>query len=110
MWRSYMKKMWQMTYAYLGRSKAKSPFPDFFEDKSKSYLTPTRIANGFNEFFAEIGPQLAAKFNVDDEHIIYAKEATQTFKFREINLQDTLKIIEGMKRNVAVALMTSPIF
>ena len=53
------KKTWLAINDLLGRKKAFNDIPDSFENMGKILSGLTEIAEGFNDFFANIGPNLA---------------------------------------------------
>ena len=58
------KKTWLVINDLLGRKKSYNDIPDSFESKGKSLSGPIEIAEGFNDFFANIGPNLAKEIPI----------------------------------------------
>ena len=58
-----IKMTWQTINEVLNRSKTKSKLPDTFlqKDSYTNVTNPVDIANKFNEYFVNVGPQLAKK-------------------------------------------------
>ena len=56
-----IKKYWGVIKEVIGKSKARSNFPNRFIVKNKEVTNKLLIAENFNEFFANIGPELASK-------------------------------------------------
>ena len=54
---------WQSMNEVFSRSKAKSKLPDTFlqKDSNTNVTNPVDIANKCNEYFVNVGPQLAKK-------------------------------------------------
>ena len=61
-----MKQTWDTIREVLGTKKCKSDIPDFFRDKGKIITGAGNIAEGFNDFFSGIGPELANKIPMTD--------------------------------------------
>jgi len=59
--KSNMKKTWENINTILNKKSNKHSFPQVFKDENNEYKTPAEIANGFNKYFTNIGPSLAAK-------------------------------------------------
>ena len=62
------KKTWQTINEVLNRNKTRKNLPDTFLQKSSNnnVTNPQEIANKFNEYFVNIGPQLAKKIPGND--------------------------------------------
>lgn len=56
-----MKKTWETIREVLGTQKHREDIPDFFQTKGKIITGSSNIAEGFNDFFSGIGPELADK-------------------------------------------------
>ena len=52
----------------MGRNKNKVNIPDFFRNFGKIITGSNEIAEGFNDFFSSIGPDLASKIQPNDTH------------------------------------------
>ena len=50
----------------IGTKKDKNQLPDFFKDNGQIIKDNLEIANGFNKFFAQIGPNLASEVGQSD--------------------------------------------
>ena len=55
------RETWKILNKLLNRNANSNRIPDTFLDKDKIYKDPQSIAKGFNNFFANIGPNLAAQ-------------------------------------------------
>ena len=58
---SNMKKTWSTINELIGRGKQKAYIPDFFMKGNNKITGNDKIAENFNNFFTEIGPDLANK-------------------------------------------------
>ena len=57
-----LKKTWSLIRDVIGsRAKKRENLPNFFKDNQDVLNNPLDIADGFNKYFAGIGPQLAEK-------------------------------------------------
>ena len=56
-----MKKTWETIREVLGTQKHREDIPDFFRGAGSIITGSKNIANGFNDFFSGIGPELANK-------------------------------------------------
>ena len=56
-----IKQTWQNINNVLGRCKTKDSFPNVFKYNDQEYKTKQDIANGFNDYFVNVGPNLASK-------------------------------------------------
>ena len=54
-----IKKTWDTIRELLGRKKHKIDIPDFFRLNGQTLIGSKNIAQSFNNFFANIGPELA---------------------------------------------------
>ena len=54
-----MRKSWDTIREVLGTKKRKENIPDFFQNNNELITGTLNIAEGFNKFFAGIGPKLA---------------------------------------------------
>ena len=63
-----IKSTWNNINIMLNRNNNKSSFPDYFTHNNTTYNTPDAIAEGFNNFYVNIGPDLASKIPVHNEN------------------------------------------
>ena len=90
-----MKKTWTTINEILSKSNNKKEFPSYFTMKDKKISDKQDIANQFNTFFANIGPDLSKKIprHQDKSMESYLKENILcSFNFELIE-QDTVKKI-----------------
>ena len=81
---SSKKGTWKVLNSVIKRNKNFTPFPDHFENENKTYKTQQDIANGFDEFFVNIGPNLAKNIKppINKASIYdYAHANTETYMF-----------------------------
>ena len=76
-YRSDMKKTWQVINETLNRNCKKIDMPSKFIYEGCELADPTKIANDFNSYFANIGKKLSSKIEHDDITVDYKK----IFKF-----------------------------
>ena len=83
-----LSKTWSAINNLLNRNNTKSSLPDYIIDNNNTITDPLDIANRFNDFFTNVGPNLANEF-------IYAGQKKysdyiglpfdKNFKFQEID-------------------------
>ena len=56
-----IKQTWRNINTLLGRHTKTSKFPDQFKNDNTIFNTNKTIANGFNEYFVNVGPKLASR-------------------------------------------------
>ena len=80
------------------QAKKRDNLPAFFRENKDILSNPLDIANGFNKFFAGIGPQLAEKVQPSPRSFkSYLSEHDSTFKFSQISeaaLSDFIKRLQ----------------
>ena len=96
-----IKKTWSKINDILCRNKNKKKFPEFFTIGGTRISDKNVIANKFNEFFVNIGPELARNVRVDNpqksyKHYLRSKTGL-LFRFREVNTELVSKIIGELK-------------
>ena len=90
------KKTWTVIREIIGTKKEKSQLPDFFKENENIITDYLEIANGFNDFFSQVGPS----FLLD--------ENTVSFNFSRIS--ETLKVILPPAFALAMVSFSSWIF
>ena len=63
-----LRKTWNLIREVIGRKKNKVNIPDYFKNNGKTITGYLNIAEGFNDFFSSIGPELANKIPSSDVH------------------------------------------
>ena len=58
---SNCKQTWSLIREIIGTKKDKNQLPDFFKDNGQIITDYLEIANGFNQFFSQVGPKLASE-------------------------------------------------
>ena len=84
----------------IGRKpKTGQKFPTEFKCDGKTFDSPQLIANGFNDYFADIGSKLAEKIPRSSKHFsdFLGEPTSSTFKFVKITSEDLLSIVKKMK-------------
>ena len=94
-----MKKTWQTINTIVQKKKKGLSFPNYFMDGTKVITDKLEIANKFNLFFTNIGPNLANKINIPSNinHKRYLKSPTNTsLRFTNINETSLEKMINDL--------------
>ena len=97
---SDIKKTWSKINEILCNKKQRSDFPEYFIDKNKLITKDEDIANYFNNFFCNIGPELAnsIKGPPGKSYKNYLTQTiTSTFTFKTIDSDFILKLIRKLK-------------
>ena len=78
-----IRQTWTLIRDVIGtRAKKRENLPAFFRENKEVLSNPLDIANGFNKFFAGIGPQLAEKVQPSPRSFkSYLSEHDSSFKF-----------------------------
>ena len=64
-----IKRTWDSINEILGRTRNKHAFPQYFIYKDETFNSPKAIAKKFNDYYVNVGPELARKLNyVDPKH------------------------------------------
>ena len=94
-----MKKSWGLIREVTGRQKYRSNIPDFFRCGGNTISGSKNIANGFNDFFSSIGPELANQIKSDGNSFseYLGKKNDNNFTFRRVSPNLILEIAEKMK-------------
>ena len=98
--KSNIKATWNNINLILNRYNKKSDFPKYFLVNGNYISDPLQIANEFNLYFTKIGPELANKIDILEDHSymdylnipIYSK-----FTFTPVTMTDVIKVINGLK-------------
>ena len=95
-----MKKTWRIINETLGKTNQKNNLPMFIEHNNTLITDPNRISNTFNDYFANIGSDLASNICADGNNEMYKQylltQSQCTCKFEKIHEDDILKIINKM--------------
>ncbi len=95
-----IKNTWKVINSILDRSKKKKNFPQLFKDDEKIITDKLDIANRFNSFYADIGPQLAQKIlappNKSFKNYLTVKY-NLNFQFQNVEESNVNEIISKLK-------------
>ena len=93
------KKTWSIIREVIGSCKQKDRLPNFFLKNGHIVKDTLEIANGFNTFFAGIGPKLASEIGTSDISFetFLANENPNPFKFSRISEMDIFRICRHLK-------------
>ena len=95
-----MRKTWDTIKTILNRSSSKKQLPKYFKLQGEIINNEKEIANKFNQFFVNIGPNLAS--DIDNQNKLpfqtyLGDKVNSKFKFSKIDEATTAKIIAKMK-------------
>ena len=93
------KKTWSMLREIIGNKKSKEQIPAYFQHNGKIISDYLEIANGFNNFFANIGPKLASEISTSSAHFqtFMPEISSNSFRFSRISEIDILHTCKQMK-------------
>ena len=98
-YKSNIKKTWSTINDILNRTQRKKSFPEYFVIDGQQITDKIAIANSFNKFFTNIGPDLAKQIE-KPKNIDYNKYLNNTypndFSFKEVTNHDVEKIIDQL--------------
>ena len=95
------REVWKLLNKTLGRkNKTGQSFPSEFKSGGKSFVSSESIANGFNDYFADIGYNLASKIPHSNKKFsdFLGDPLSTNFEFRKLSCED---IISTSKKNEA---------
>ena len=79
------------------QTKNRENLPNFFRQNKDILNNPQDIADGFNDFFAGIGPQLTEEIGLTSiSYKSYLKSCDTTFRFSSVSETDILNIIKKL--------------
>ena len=93
------KQTWSVIREIIGSKKEKNQIPTFFKENGQIITDYIEIANGFNNFFSQVGPKLASEIGISDisfENFL-SDENPVNFEFSRISEIDILKISRQLK-------------
>ena len=93
------KQTWSTIREILGTKTDKNQIPTFFQNNSEIISDYLEIANGFNTFFAGIGPKLAEEIGPSDrpfDSFLFERNPN-LFTFSRISETDILRICKELK-------------
>jgi hypothetical protein len=95
-----IRETWNIIRNVIGKEKNKrNDIPEFFKANNEILKDPVDIANGFNSFFSEIGPQLASEIPPSKRHFSsFLGDRNDTeLKFSSVSELQILKFVKLMK-------------
>jgi hypothetical protein len=93
------KITWTFIREIIGTKKDKSQLPDFFRENGNIITDYLEIANGFHDFFSQVGPKLASEIGQSDVSYdsFLLDENPVIFNFSRMSETDILKICDQLK-------------
>ena len=94
---SNTKQTWSTINEILNKCNNKKEFPTYFTINSVEIRNKSEIANNFNSFFSNIGPDLSKKISVTSEknvNTFLKKKVTVNFDFEPATIASIQKIID----------------
>ena len=93
------KQTWAVIREVIGSNKQKDQLPNFFKQNGQLIYDTMEIANGFNNFFAGIGPKLASDIEPSDINFesFLGNPNPTSFEFSKISEIDILYICRQLK-------------
>ena len=95
-----IKRTWTIVNDILNRTKKSSDFPKYFMINGEKVSDDKSIADSFNSFFANVGPNLSKQIQSSSGksiHHFLTKPVTTSFSFSTISPADVIKIIQELK-------------
>ena len=99
-----MKKTWSFLNSLIKKNKSKHSVPSVFKDDMRSYENFSEISEGFNDFFCNVGPQLASSIpNVTRSYSDYLGEPVNNeFHFKYISENAIYTSLRNLKSKSSV--------
>ena len=93
------KQTWSLIREVIGTKKEKHQLPDFFKENGQIIADNIEIANGFNNFFSQVGPKLASEIGLSDVSFesFLSENNPVSFEFSRISEVDILSICRQLK-------------
>ena len=98
--KSDLRETWNLIREVSGtKVKRRDKIPDFFRHQDRILRDPTKIADEFNKYFAEIGPKLAEKVPPSTKTFsdFLGSKVEGEFKFSELSATRLFNFIKKMK-------------
>jgi len=93
-----IKDTWQNINKLLHRTKNKNDFPEYFIDNNANITSKPDIANSFNNFFVNIGPELAKNIKSDMNSVKpILNDIPNSFSFTPATPDEVLDVIHKLK-------------
>ena len=91
------QKTWKLLNEFTGRNTPQQPLPDTFIENNEEIRGDENIAEGFNKFYTNIGPNLAKKIKPSTiSYKNYLKKSSTTFEFQEVDEKKLSKIMSSI--------------
>ena len=100
LYKNDMRKTWSTINEIINKTKQKKEFPESFMLEGQSIYDKSVIANEFNNFFVNIGPNLADKISTppNKSHKDYLKNNfSHDFAFKQVDENKVIEIIDSLK-------------
>ena len=98
-YKNYTQKTWSLIKSIMNRTKTNADQPNTIEENDILLHDPLQIANAFNSYFVNIGPNLARQIKIPkhSNHKIYLKEKyTNIFEFTKVDELEVNSIIDHL--------------
>ena len=97
------KKTWDTIKEAIGKSKIKgNKFPKFMSINKKEIFDKNCIANSFNDYFVNIGSNLAAKIPSSEKHFsAYLQQTNKILVNEELTMEEFESAFNSIKKNKA---------
>jgi hypothetical protein len=94
-----MKNTWKILNSILSRHSNKKEFPNHFTVNGKKVINKDEIANKFNDFFVNIGPELASKITsqAPNPHNLPHVNLVNSFYLSPTTTEEIISIIKILK-------------
>ena len=91
------RETWQTINEVISKSAKTNNFPTHFTDGNKTFHDNQDIANRFNAFFTNVGPNQAnATYNVNNDHLTYMKAPNKIFTFENVLEEQIVNLINEL--------------
>ena len=96
-----IKGTWKILNTIIRKGQQTSPLPDKFVSNGKTVACKKDIANGFNDFFVNVGPNLAKDSNIPNEntHVLdYLKSQNPASMFlASVEESEVINVVKNCK-------------
>ena len=103
-YKSDIKQTWKHINQMLNRNSSKSDFPKYFLENGKMITDDTEIANCFNNFFLNVGPDLSNKIKAPKNQSyknFLSNQISSNFAFEPVTVDLVKKIINNLKSKIS---------
>ena len=97
--RNNASSMWRVIGNLIGNKRNTTKNDHFVDDNGQNINDPREIADQFNSYFTNIGPQLAAKIDTNDGHFtqFLPPKINKSLFFTPITNYEIIKIVRALK-------------